>query len=105
MTTIAPTRRSRRYAEPTPARALRETLAPYITLPRLRRLVAERGDLYQALRCATPSQDVLAVLEIRCGARMRQKREGIGCFGDGFSDCLFGAVLFLTEYLELGNQR
>jgi hypothetical protein len=32
--------------------------------PRLRRLVAEHGDLYQALRCPTPPQDVLAVLEL-----------------------------------------
>ena len=65
MTTSAPsTRRPRRSQEPTPAQALREALSPYIALPRLRRLVAEHGDLYQALHCPTPPQDVLAVLEL-----------------------------------------
>ena len=65
MTTSEPSpRRPRRSQEPTPAQALREALAPYIALPRLRRLVAEQGDLAQALRCPTPSQDVLAVLEL-----------------------------------------
>ena len=60
-TTESPTRR---HADPTPAQALREAITPYIALPRLRRLVAERGDLAQALRCPTPPQDVLAVLEL-----------------------------------------
>ena len=64
MITEPPVRRSRRSAEPTPAQALREAITPYIALPRLRRLVAEQGDLYQALRCPTPPQDVLAVLEL-----------------------------------------
>ena len=63
-TTEPPTRRPRRSQEPTPAQALREAITPYIALPRLRRLVAEHGDLAQALRCPTPPQDVLAVLEL-----------------------------------------
>jgi hypothetical protein len=64
MTTSAPsTRRPRRREEPTPAQVLREAITPYIALPRLRRLVAEHGDLAQALRCPTPPQDV-AVLEL-----------------------------------------
>jgi hypothetical protein len=62
--TESPMRRSRRQRPPTPAQALRDAIAPYIAIPRLRRLVAERGDLYQALRCPTPPQDVLAVLEL-----------------------------------------
>jgi DNA repair protein RadC len=63
-TTELPTRRPRRSQEPTPAQALREAITPYIALPRLRRLLAEHGDLAQALRCPTPPQDVLAVLEL-----------------------------------------
>jgi DNA repair protein RadC len=63
-TTEPPTRRLRRREEPTPAQALREAITPYIALPRLRRLVAEHGDLAQALRCPTPPQDVLALLEL-----------------------------------------
>jgi hypothetical protein len=64
MTTQPPIRRLRRPTEPTPAQALREAITPYIALSRLRRLVAEHGDLYQALRCPTPPPDVLAVLEL-----------------------------------------
>jgi DNA repair protein RadC len=63
-TTELPTRRPRRSEESTPAQALREAITPYIALPRLRRLVAEHGDLTQALRCPTPPQDVLALLEL-----------------------------------------
>jgi len=63
-TTEPPTRRPRRPHEPTPAQALREAITPDTALPRLRRLVAEHGDLAQALRCPTPPQDVLAVLEL-----------------------------------------
>ena len=48
----------------TPAQALREAITPYTALPRLRRLVAEHGDLAQALRCPTPPQDVLALLDL-----------------------------------------
>jgi DNA repair protein RadC len=59
-----PTRRSRRAHPPTPAQALRSAITPYIAIARLRRLVAERGDLYQALRSLTPPPDVLAVLEL-----------------------------------------
>jgi len=57
-------RRPRRSQDPTPAQALREAITPYIALPHLRRLVAEQGDLTQALRCPTLPQDVLAVLEL-----------------------------------------
>jgi DNA repair protein RadC len=63
-TTEPPTRRPRRPHEATPAQALREAIMPYIALPRLRRLVAEQGDLAQALRCPTPPQDILALLEL-----------------------------------------
>ena len=63
-TTELPIRRPRRREEATPAQALREAITPYIALPRLRRLVAEQGDLAQALRSPTPPQDVLAVLEL-----------------------------------------
>jgi DNA repair protein RadC len=57
-------RSKRRRAEPTPAQALRAAISPYIAIPRLRRLIAERGDLYQALRCPTPPQGVVALLEL-----------------------------------------
>jgi hypothetical protein len=63
-TTEPPTRRPRRSQESTPAQALREAITPYTALPRLRRLVAEHGDLAQALRCPTPPQDVLALLDL-----------------------------------------
>jgi DNA repair protein RadC len=59
-----PSSARRRRAQPTPARALRAAISPYIAIPRLRRLIAERGDLYQALRCPNPLQDVVALLEL-----------------------------------------
>ena len=74
---LTPTRHSRRPVEPTPAKALREALSPYIAIPRLRRLVAEHGDLYQALRCPTPPQDVLAVLELLQAMLQPQPRDQI----------------------------
>jgi len=40
------------------AKALREAIAPYLTLPRLRRLLARGGDLHQALRQPDPPPDV-----------------------------------------------
>jgi DNA repair protein RadC len=73
----SPTHRSRPTHEPTPAKALRAAIAPYIAIPRLRRLVAERGDLYQALRCPTPPQDVLAVLELLQAMLQPQPRDQI----------------------------
>jgi hypothetical protein len=45
-----PSSGKRRRAEPTPAQALRAAISSYIAIPRLRRLIAERGDLCQALR-------------------------------------------------------
>ena len=66
MTTELPTRRPRRQAEPTPARQLREAIAPYIALPRLRRLLAEHGDLSQALRCPTPPQAAACISLAGC---------------------------------------
>jgi len=64
ITTEPSTRRPRRREESTPGQALREAITPYIALPRLRRLVAEHGDLAQALRCPAPPQDILALLEL-----------------------------------------
>lgn len=59
-----PKRRSRRTSTPAADSALREAISPYLAIPRLRRLIAEQGDLYQALRCPDPPADVLALLDL-----------------------------------------
>jgi hypothetical protein len=46
------------------AKALREAIAPYVTVAKLRRLVARGGDLRQALRQPDPPPDVLALLDL-----------------------------------------
>ena len=57
-------RRSRRTSTPPADTALREAIAPYLAIPRLRRLIAEQGDLYGALRRPDPPADVLALLDL-----------------------------------------
>jgi DNA repair protein RadC len=63
-TTETPKRRSRRTSTSPVDSALREAITPYLTIPRLRRLIAEQGDLYHALRCPDPPADVLALLDL-----------------------------------------
>jgi DNA repair protein RadC len=45
------------------ARRLREALAPYINVRRLRRLASESSHLHEALRMNTPPEEVLDLLE------------------------------------------
>ncbi|MBK9713217.1 MAG: hypothetical protein IPO81_18170 [Kouleothrix sp.] len=59
-----PKRRSRRTSTPPADTALRAAIAPYLAIPRLRRLIAEQGDLYGALRRPDPPPDVLALLDL-----------------------------------------
>ena len=59
-----PKRRSRRTSAPPADTALREAISPYLAIPRLRRLIAEQGDLYGALRRPDPPADVLALLDL-----------------------------------------
>ena len=59
-----PTRRSRRTSTPPTDTALRAAITPYLAIPRLRRLIAEQGDLYAALCQPDPPADVLALLDL-----------------------------------------
>ena len=59
-----PTRRSRRTSTPPADTALRAAISPYLAIPRLRRLIAEQGDLYAALCQPGPPADVLALLDL-----------------------------------------
>lgn len=55
---------SRVLASTPSARALRESLAPYLAIKELRRLSAQRTDLRQALTCPNPPPEVLALLDL-----------------------------------------
>ena len=57
-------RSPRRSHSAAAAKALREAIAPYITVQRLRRLLAQGDDLRQALRQPDPPPDVLALLDL-----------------------------------------
>jgi hypothetical protein len=59
-----PKRRSHRTSSQSDDIALRDAITPYLAIPRLRRLIAEQGDLYHALRCPDPPSDVLALLDL-----------------------------------------
>jgi DNA repair protein RadC len=50
-------------AELSNLRQLHESLAPYLDVPRLRQLVAERSDIYAALRSDRPPAEVLALMD------------------------------------------
>jgi DNA repair protein RadC len=63
-TNETPTRPTRPQTAPTPAKLLREAIAPYLAISRLRRLAADGGNLRQALLSPTPPRDVLALLEL-----------------------------------------
>jgi hypothetical protein len=63
-TPTIPKRQFRRTSTPPADSALRDAIAPYLAIPRLRRLIAEQGDLYQALCCPDPPSDVLALLDL-----------------------------------------
>jgi hypothetical protein len=65
MTTSETTNRHPCRSHPTAsAKALREAIAPYLAIPRLRRLLAQGGDLRQALRHPDPPPDLLALLQL-----------------------------------------
>jgi DNA repair protein RadC len=50
-------------AELSNLRQFHESLAPYLDVPHLRQLVAERGDIYAALRSERPPAEVLALMD------------------------------------------
>jgi DNA repair protein RadC len=68
-------------SEPTPEsshlRRLHEGLAPYIDAPQLRRLVAEHGDIYQALRDASPPPEITALIDTLAAVLRPRTREQI----------------------------
>jgi DNA repair protein RadC len=58
-------------------RRLHEGLAPYLDVPDLRRLVGERGDIYQALRSPDPPVELRAILDILADILHPRPREQI----------------------------
>lgn len=59
-------------------RALREALAPYLSFPKLRQLVASSGDLREAIHAGeTPPAEVLALLEALVALLKPAERDGI----------------------------
>jgi len=58
-------------------RRLHEGLAPYLDVPSLRRLVAERGDIYQALRSPEPPAELRIILEVLSDILHPRPREQI----------------------------
>jgi hypothetical protein len=45
-------------------RRLHEGLAPYLDVPSLRRIIGERGDIYQALRSPEPPPELRMIMEV-----------------------------------------
>jgi hypothetical protein len=82
------------------AKALREAIAPYITLPRLRRLLAKGGDLRQALRQPDPPPDVLALLDLMKALITPDPRTQIKSPAD-----VAGLLLFELSYLDQEQLR
>ena len=58
-------------------RRLHEGLAPYISLPKLRRLVVEQGDIYDALQAMKPPEELRKVLQILAAMLRPPPREQI----------------------------
>lgn len=70
--------RAPRTKQPRPDRVLREALAPYIDVPKLRRLAAQGADLQQALRSGIePPAEVLALLDLLAAILTPSKDEPI----------------------------
>src|SRR5262245_57792858 len=92
---------SQSHSSPTEsAKALREAIAPYITLPRLRRLIAKGGDLRQALRQPDPPPDVLALLDLMKALITPDPRTQIKSPAD-----VAGLLLFELSYLDQEQLR
>ncbi len=82
------------------AKALREAIAPYLTIPRLRRLLAQGGDLRQALRQPDPPPDILALLDLIKTLITPDSRTQIKSPAD-----VAGLLLFELSYLDQEQLR
>lgn len=58
-------------------RRLHEGIAPYLSVPTLRQLIGERGDIYQALRSPEPPVEVRVILDILSDILRPRPREQI----------------------------
>src|SRR6266498_3582496 len=82
------------------AKALREAIAPYLTIPQLRRLLAQGGDLRQALRQPDPPPDILALLDLIKTLITPDSRTQIKSPAD-----VAGLLLFELSYLDQEQLR
>jgi hypothetical protein len=82
------------------AKALREAITPYVTVTKLRRLVARGGDLRQALRQPDPPPDVLALLDLMKALITPDPRTQIKSPAD-----VAGLLLFELSYLDQEQLR
>jgi len=82
------------------AKALREAIAPYVAVAKLRRLVAKGGDLRQALRQPDPPLDVLALLDLIKALITPDPRTQIKSPAD-----VAGLLLFELSYLDQEQLR
>jgi DNA repair protein RadC len=82
------------------AKALREAIAPYVTVAKLRRLVAKGGDLRQALRQPDPPPEVLALLDMMKALITPDPRMQIKSPAD-----VAGLLLFELGYLDQEQLR
>src|SRR5690348_7436742 len=58
-------------------RRLHEGLAPYLDVPQLRRLIAERDDIYKALRSPEPPAEIKIIVDILSDILHPRPREQI----------------------------
>src|SRR6266542_6618082 len=82
------------------ATALREAIAPYVAVAKLRRLLANGGDLRQALRQPDPPPDVLALLDLMKALITPDPRTQIKSPAD-----VAGLLLFELSYLDQEQLR
>ena len=82
------------------AKALREALAPYLAVSTLRRLLAQGGDLRQALRQPDPPPDLLALLDLIKTLITPDPRTQIKSPAD-----VAGLLLFELSYLDQEQLR
>lgn len=73
----SPIRRLGRAHYFSPDHKLREAIAPYLDIRRLRRLVASGDDLYNALRSSEPSSEIRALLQVLTVLLTPKQREKI----------------------------
>ncbi len=103
MTTSATSDRHPSQSHPSAAasaKALREAIAPYLAIPRLRRLLAKGGDLRQALRQPDPPPDLLALLDLIKTLMTPNPRTQIKSPAD-----VAGLLLFELSYLDQKQLR